>query len=171
LLAHDKKELALGVSERGRSRALYDCSKPQKEFKPFNVAALQRVLKQRQQTVLSYWVTAEKSYLWVITPEHFGLFFLPNEAELGRQQQAQMDEVQSQRKLEESPSATKFYETLIAPAAGLIPKNAKVIIIPSRTLCPVNFETLVVPGDHPHYWIEDVEVENASSIATILNAK
>ncbi|HZU29616.1 MAG TPA: CHAT domain-containing protein [Candidatus Angelobacter sp.] len=171
LLKHNKKEMALGVSERGRSRALYDCSKPQKGFTAFDVAALQKVLKQRQQIVLSYWVTSEESYLWAITPDKFQVFFLPGQNELGRQQQAQIDEIQSQRKLEESPSGAKFYETLVAPAAGMIPQNAKVIIIPSRTLCPVNFETLVVPGQHLHYWIEDVEVENASSIAAILNAK
>jgi CHAT domain-containing protein len=45
-----------------------------------------------------------------------------------------------------------------------VPPNAHVIVIPHRSLYKLNFETLVAPGGTPHYWINDVTVENTSSI-------
>jgi CHAT domain-containing protein len=53
---------------------------------------------------------------------------------------------------------------LIKPAEALLPPNAHVIVIPHRSLYKLNFETLIVPGSAPHYWINDVAVENTSSM-------
>jgi CHAT domain-containing protein len=44
-------------------------------------------------------------------------------------------------------------------------------VICSKILSLVNFEALIVPGDHPHYWIEDVEIETANSIALLARSR
>jgi CHAT domain-containing protein len=58
----------------------------------------------------------------------------------------------------------QLYDTLIAPAAALMPKNAKVIIVPDGPLYALNFETLPVTGGKPRYWIEDVTVTVTPSL-------
>jgi CHAT domain-containing protein/Tfp pilus assembly protein PilF len=169
LIAQNKPERALEMSERGRSRALMNCSKPQDHPPGLNLPALRGLLKQRHQVILAYWVTDEESYLWVITQDNFKLLRLPNHAELNRQQQTHNDEIQAQRAIDESPGGSRLYETLIGPARSMVPNGSNIIVVPSRILCLVNFETLIVPDPHPHYWIEDVEVQVASSIAPLLN--
>jgi CHAT domain-containing protein len=42
-----------------------------------------------------------------------------------------------------------------------------VVIVPDGMLATLNFETLVVPSSSPHYWIDDVTVANAVSVATL----
>jgi CHAT domain-containing protein len=39
-----------------------------------------------------------------------------------------------------------------------------VVVVPDGSLHGVNFETLPVPGDPPHYWIEDVTLSVAPSL-------
>src|SRR5258708_34706506 len=63
---------------------------------------------------------------------------------------------------------------LVAPAQGLLKKDAKVFIIPDGARNNLNFETLLVPGailpeqklSEPklHFWIEDVTIANAGSL-------
>src|SRR5207248_2165990 len=65
------------------------------------------------------------------------------------------------------PSGQKLYVALIQPAEKFIPKGAQVSIIPSKILWLLNFETLIVPGGNPHYWIEDVTIQNCSSLSRV----
>jgi CHAT domain-containing protein len=46
-----------------------------------------------------------------------------------------------------------------------------VVIIPSKLLSLVNFEALVVPEPQPHYWIEDVDVQVAGSLALLAGSR
>ena len=41
------------------------------------------------------------------------------------------------------------------------------IIVPNGRLHDLNFETLVVTGATPHYWIEDVTIAIAPSLAVL----
>ena len=65
-----------------------------------------------------------------------------------------------------------LYRTLIAPAAPLFAKGARVVVIPDGSLNSLNFETLLVPGNTaPHYWIEDAVLTNAHSLRLLSLAK
>ncbi len=61
----------------------------------------------------------------------------------------------------------ELYKILITPVEKFIPQNADIVIVPDGTLATLNFETLVVPGASPHYWINDVTVSNAVSVAAL----
>jgi hypothetical protein len=61
----------------------------------------------------------------------------------------------------------KLYRILVAPAVGVLPKDAAVIIVPDGSLHGINFETLPVDGARRHYWIEDVAVQVAPSLAAL----
>ena len=65
----------------------------------------------------------------------------------------------------QTQAAKTLYDTLVGPAAAMIPKGSKVFIIPDGILNGLNFETLLAPeADSSHYWIEDVTISNANSI-------
>jgi CHAT domain-containing protein len=75
------------------------------------------------------------------------------------------------------PEGRWLYRTLIAPAEGLLNKDAKVFVVPDGSLNNLNFETLLVAGTklsgpklseaRLHYWIEDVTIANASSLRVL----
>src|SRR6201999_2175720 len=66
---------------------------------------------------------------------------------------------------EENPASKNLYETLVMPAAAMIPKDSKVLIIPDGVLNGLNFETLLAPASNGfHYWVEDVTIRSANSI-------
>ncbi len=49
-----------------------------------------------------------------------------------------------------------------------MPKGSHVIVVADSKSYSINFETLVSSQGADHYWIEDVELENASSIDLLL---
>jgi CHAT domain-containing protein len=117
--------------------------------------------------ILFYALGPERSYLWAITPHRTGLFVLPRRSEI----EPLVDGYQKSILKSNDPlrqgnqAASSLYNTLIAPAASMIPKDSRVVLIPDGALNGLNFETLLAPGAAgPHYWIEDVTVTNANSI-------
>lgn len=128
-----------------------------------NVRLIQQQLKLNE-VVLDYAVTDEESYLWTITKKQFQVFQLPSHRELSNLIDAYNTSIQEQRTIEESFGGQELYKALIQPAEHLIPKGATVVIVPSKVLCLLNFETVIVPGRKPHYWMEDVAIENSDSL-------
>jgi CHAT domain-containing protein len=105
--------------------------------------------------------------LWAITPHHIHLLSLPAQSAIETQVHSYQNAIlKSTDPLREQNQAAKdLYETLVAPAAEMIPKGSKVLIIPDGVLNGLNFETLLAPGSgSSHYWIEDVTIRNANSI-------
>ena len=130
-----------------------------------NIASIQSSLKGRNQVVLDYQVTDEKSFLWLITASNFQMFELPSHMELHKLIEGHNAAIYDHRSIEDSPDGQALYRALVQPAEKFIPKGAHVSIVPSKLLWILNFETLIVPGGNPHYWIEDIIAQNASSLA------
>ena len=61
----------------------------------------------------------------------------------------------------------KLYHLLVEPLARWMPRDASVIIVPDGVLHGLNFETLPFDGAGRHYWIEDVELQVAPSLASL----
>jgi len=131
----------------------------------FNIAAVQHTLKTRHQVLLDYQVTDDESYLWVVTPDKFKIFHLPSHQELHSLIDAYNKAIQEQRKIGDSFGGQELYKAIIQPAEALIPPGSQVVIVPSKILSLVDFETLIVPGSKPHYWIEDVVIQNLGSLS------
>ena len=125
-----------------------------------------RIARQTGGTIFFYWLGEKQSYLWAITPQKTTLFPLPAAAEI----QASVQRYRKALLGPLDPLATSnddglaLYRMLVAPAASMLKKDAKVFIIPDGSLNTLNFETLLVPGPSPHYWIEDVTIADASSL-------
>jgi CHAT domain-containing protein len=118
--------------------------------------------------LLFYWLGEKQSYLWAITPQKTSLFPLPPAAEIESMVLRYRTALKGpQDVLESSNDGRALYRTLIAPATPLLANDTRVFIIPDGSLNNLNFETLVVPDPKPHYWIEDADVANASSLRVL----
>jgi CHAT domain-containing protein/lipopolysaccharide biosynthesis regulator YciM len=168
-----KQADALKFAERGRAQILAQALRDvQPGQSTFNLPVLQAVLRHRNQIALAYSLTDQESFLWVIAPTaQPRLFRLPSHETISDQIDAYNGEVvKHPRSIQDSPAGQELYKTLVRPAESLIPRGSHVVIIPSKILSEINFEALIVPGEHPHYWIEDVEVETASSLALLTHS-
>jgi CHAT domain-containing protein len=136
------------------------------EFQP------ERIARSLNSVILFYWLKPERSYLWAVTPRDTSVFVLPPEGEINVAIQAYQKVLQSLHDASEgaNPDGLRLYVMLVAPVRKLIPPGAQVAIIADGVLNALNFETLLVPGPGIHYWIEDVVVRNASSMAMLAGA-
>ena len=164
LINQGKEAQAMQIAERSRARTLAEgigMDAPQFQLDLHHVQGALRP----DEIVFAYWLSDQESYLWAITRAQAKVFHLPAQQEIDHLIESYNAQVQERRKLEDSPSGTPLYNMLVKPAEALLPQNAHVIVVPHRNLYRLNFETLIVPGNPPHYWINDVTVENTSSLA------
>ena len=119
--------------------------------------------------LLSYWLTPVHSYLWLIGPGGISQFVLPGEARIA----ALVDQYNAailrghDPLARDNPAGRILYDELLAPARGLIPSGASVIVVPDGCLHGLNFETLIVEVPTPHYWIEDVTLAVAPALGLL----
>jgi CHAT domain-containing protein len=134
-----------------------------KDFNPRQVA------KRSDTVLLDYWLGADHSYLWLVTPARVTLYTLPPAKEIDPLVQSYRQALLGSRDVLETQNAAgqKLYDLLVAPAAKLIPKGSPVTILPDGSLYGLNFETLLAPAPQLHYWIEDVAVSYANSLALL----
>jgi CHAT domain-containing protein len=164
LVNQGKEAQAMQIAEFSRARTLAEGMGMDAPKSRLDLHQIQGTLRQNE-IVFAYWLSDQESYLWAITPSQARVFRLPPQHEINQAVESYNAQLQERRKLEDSPGGNVLYNTLVKPAEALLPKNAHVTIIPHRNLYRLNFETLIVPGDAPHYWINDVTVENTSSMA------
>jgi CHAT domain-containing protein len=125
----------------------------------------QEISRRAKGTLLFYWLGEKQSYLWAITQHKTSLFPLPPGAEIDALVQRYRRALNGpQDVLTSSEEARSLYRTLIVPAQSLLAHDGKVFIVPDGSLNNLNFETLIVPEPLPHFWIEDADVTNASSL-------
>jgi CHAT domain-containing protein len=173
LVQHGKSAEALKIADESRALTLAEglgiegkrCLASETAFDP------QRTARHAQATILFYWLGTEHSYLWAVSPNQTKLYPLPPAAQLEAPLQAYRNALMGSRDVLATgeTSGTALYQTLVAPAEEFFPAHGnitakRVIVIVDGGLSGLNFETLINPKPRPHYWIEDVCVENASSL-------
>ncbi|MGA9969572.1 MAG: CHAT domain-containing tetratricopeptide repeat protein [Candidatus Acidiferrales bacterium] len=171
LVAHHKEAGALQVAEISSARTLAEglginpasISFSAKDFNPRQIA------KRSDSVLLDYWLGADHSYLWLVTPARMTLYTLPPAKEIDPLVQSYREALLGSRDVLETRNATgqKLYELLVGPAAKLIPKGSRVTILPDGSLYSLNFETLLAPAPQLHYWIEDADVSYANSLTLL----
>jgi CHAT domain-containing protein len=126
----------------------------------------QGVARRANATVLFYWLGSEHSYLWAISSTRTKLYPLPPLAEIEPAVLAYRKALVGPRDVLQSqdPNGARLYQTLVAPATEFFQASSRIIVIADGSLNGLNFETLIAPQPKPHYWIEDVTLQNASSL-------
>jgi CHAT domain-containing protein len=177
LISTNKPIDALRLLDRSRARTLEEglgFAGEQSRAQDKNVSDLQAVARKLDASILFYSLGPEQSHLWAVTAHDTRLFTLPKEKEIQSWvEKHQADIQQAGDPLgTASPAAISLYETLIKPAAAMLPPDSRVFVIPDGVLHALNFETLLVPTADGHkYWIEDVTVTTASSIRILSGLK
>jgi len=172
LIARGKSDEALRWADYSRARTLAEGLGllPRSDSTALAPPAVkpQEVSRRAKGVLLFYWLGEKQSYLWAITPRKTNLFPLPAGADIeSLVERYRKDLTGPQDALQESENGRALYRLLIAPAQALLRKNVKTLIIPDGALNNLNFETLIVPDPAPHYWIDDADVINASSLRVL----
>ena len=174
LISRQRIEDALQVAELSRARTLAEGLGAVVKAPSFPLSGFhpQRTAQRRNATLLVYWLAPERSYLWVITPAKTGFFTLAKQSEIETLVNEYRGAMQAGRDLLSGGglAGQKLYSMLVAPAMRMIPRNSRVIVLPDAKLYRLNFETLIAPEPAPHYWIEDVVVDMASSLTLLYSA-
>jgi CHAT domain-containing protein len=170
LITSQKPEEALRLLDIGRARTLAEglgLANQQPGVQPERAFDVQAVARKLDSVILFYSLGPQKSWLWVVTAHHTHLLPLPGQSTIEVQVQSYQNAIlkSSDPLRDANPAAQMLYDTLVGPAASMIPKGSKVVIIPDGALNGLNFETLLTPDSkNSHYWIEDVTISSASSI-------
>jgi CHAT domain-containing protein/Tfp pilus assembly protein PilF len=172
LVEHGRANDALRIVEHSRARTLAEglglkSASLNSRLAPEQIARLSGAI------VLEYWLKPGQSYLWAVTPSKVALFKLPADADINAAIQDYRKALVGPRDPLEAGNASgrKLYDMLVAPAQKLIRPGSRVIVIADGALNNLNFETLIVPTPKPHYWIDDVVLSDASSLALLAGSR
>ncbi|HEV7521823.1 MAG TPA: CHAT domain-containing tetratricopeptide repeat protein [Candidatus Angelobacter sp.] len=174
LVAEKQYARALHVAQLGRARTLLlDQGKPAKksvaEDPKVWLSNIQHYLGHNNAVLLSYFETEDECYLWTVTANQLRLSPLGIKGpDLDTLIDSYAQEIQQHLPLASSVAAKKLYKILVQPASNLVPAGSHVIVVADSKLYTINFETLISSKGPDHYWIEDVQLENASSIDLLI---
>ena len=162
LIRDNREHQALEIIESSRARVLAD---------RFGESGRKRTALREQalNTVfLSFWLAPKRSFVWLTSSKGRRRFELPADEEI---EDAVTDYLKQIETFHKNPLAPGYagqsllWDMLLKGAAPLIPQGSRVVLVPDGSLHRLNLETVVVPGLHPHYWLEDVELVIAPSLA------
>ncbi len=172
LISRGRTEDALAVAEHSRARTLAEGLGIRASALGTNTLRTTEIARRQRAIILAYWLKPERSYLWAITPTTVALYPLPADKEIDAAVQSYRKALTGPRDPLETANASgqQLYATLVAPAEKLISSNSRVIIVSDGSLHGLNFETLLSPTPKLHYWIEDVMISNANSLALLKEA-
>lgn len=176
LVSQHRSDEALRIAAMTRSQTLLEGLALTPEQRALESAKISwtEAARRAHAVILCYWLGANRSYLWAIAPSGaVRLFVLPPEDQIDSIVESYGNALLGPRDVLETANSDgeRLYQMLVAPAAQLIPKNSRVVIVPDGSLCGLNFETLLVASPVPHYWIEDAVVTYADSLLLVAASK
>jgi CHAT domain-containing protein len=163
LVANGRTEDALAATELIRAQSLAEGIGAAAAAGTLDPRA---VAKKRGAVILSYWLSPARSHLWMISGNGIEYAALPADTVIEKPARSYLQVLLGYdgTLARSGEQGQRLYRALISPVAERIPRGSRVYVIASGALHGINFETLVVPGQRPHYWIEDMIVSNASSL-------
>lgn len=177
LISQHKPDLALRWADFSRARALAEGLGMLRSEKRSATDAYitappldpQAIARRAQGALLFYWLGEKQSYLWAITSRKSQLFPLPARNEIEALVKRYRAALTGPQNVLESggEDGQVLYRMLIAPAQSLLAANERVFILPDGALNNLNFETLIVSAPKSHFWIEDADIVNASSLRVL----
>jgi CHAT domain-containing protein len=169
LLEQGQIERALAVADSSRAQVLAERS-GSAPARRLPAGAFSKLAAASGSVLLSYWLTPEKSHVWVVTAREI------RHLELQGARQIEPEVAQFREAIERQladplrtrlVSGERLYRMLIQPVQAFLPAGARVVIAPDGALHGLNLEMLPVPGEPVHYWIRDVALEIAPSLSSV----
>ena len=160
---------ALRIVEASRARVLAERLGRSVAAEPLrSTAGLKQFARENRTVLLSFWFAPDRSFAWLIDADGVRRFDLPGAAEVETRVVAYRNIVEHSLVdplAAADPAAAALWRTLMERIAPAIPAGSRVIVVPDGPLHRMNLETLVAPLPKPHYWIDDVEIAVAPSVA------
>ena len=170
LMREGRIEKALEAAESNRALVLAEkLGLERKSLLWAQIPKLRQLARRLDAVLLSYWLAPKSSFLWVVTPNAIRSFTLPGEPKIRRLVEAHGNVIRNSPDLiaDSDSTAADLYDLLVAPASQLIPPGSRVLLVPDGCLHDLNFETLRVSPGRSRYWIEDVTIAVAPSLAVL----
>ncbi|NEP14911.1 MAG: CHAT domain-containing protein [Symploca sp. SIO2C1] len=182
LIAQNKPQQALLISERGRAKALVDLllSKQSVTPQPPNLQDIQNIAQEQNATLVEYsLISNSELYIWVIPPNgeiQFRTVNLPQDisfqqlVKVSREQFGIRGRIGTNATLQTNDTTNRLqqlHQLLIAPIADLLPQKEqeRIIFIPHQELFLVPFAALL--DKNKTYLIEKHTILTAPSIQSL----
>ncbi|MDH4062784.1 MAG: CHAT domain-containing tetratricopeptide repeat protein, partial [Acidobacteriota bacterium] len=162
---------ALEVADSSRARVLAERQAVAAPSARARAGVLQRLARDARATLLFYWLGPERSWVWVVSSTGVRATALPPASEIEPLVASHQSAIQNALADPLAGQAGgRLYDALVRPIADQVPRGANLVIVPDGALHRLNFETLPVPGEPKRYWIEDVTIQIAPSLAMLQRA-
>ena len=172
LVASGRERQALDLALRSRARSLLEQLWGQGAEGASAGVDPMAMAGRSKATVLVYWTGIERSLLWRIDAAGFTLHTLPGEEHLAADIETHRRAIEDVGNplADAAPEGERLWRTLVAPVADELPAGSRVVVVADGALHRLAFDTLVVPGPRPHYWLEDVVLSSAPTLASARSA-
>lgn len=174
LVSQNKPDEALQIADQSRAQTLAQGLGVAPASPPLDIRSLRpnEIARRSGATLLFYWLGAQQSYLWAITPAKTTFYTLPSEHEISQSMKRYRKALLGLGDPAEdsNPDGLALYRMLLEPAALSIKQNANLVVLSDGDLSQLNFETLIVPAPRPHYLIEDATITSAPSLHLLASA-
>jgi CHAT domain-containing protein len=184
LLAQKQVERALETADASRARVLAERQGVAAPVARATAAALKQLARTSESALLFYWLGAEQSWLWTVTGDGVSVTALPPASQLEAlvtEHQAAIQNALADPLTASGSAGERLYQLLVQPVSAAVARRRSVVIVPDGPLHRLNFETLLVPGSASpggttgesssaparHFWIDDLTVQIAPSLAML----
>lgn len=168
LIERGDKAGAFRVAQSCRGRLLAE--KQNRSGPPssaLDVARLQKAVNASGSTLLSYWLAARRSFVWVMDQSGLQVFALPPEHEISGHVRRYAEALQhGTNPLESGDANGKWLFSHLVPPVCRSRKGGNIIIEPDGALHQLNFESLPVE-DGNRFWLDDVTVSVAPALSLL----
>jgi CHAT domain-containing protein/tetratricopeptide (TPR) repeat protein len=162
-------ERALEIADSSRARVLADRAAATVPVRR-TTAEFKRVAQASGTLLVSYWLGTDRSFAWIIDGRSVHVATLPGsatiEALVAEYQRLLVDRAADPLAMASTPG-DQLFAAVVVPIQQYLTPERPIVLVPDGALHTVNFETLPVPGPRRHYWLEDVTLAVAPSLATL----
>lgn len=158
---------ALEVAEASRARVLAERFRVPRGAR-VSAAQFIALAARTNSVLLSYWLAPTRSFVWIVTGAGIRCVTLAGSQDIEPLVRRYRDLVTmslADPLTVESSAGTRLTDMLLRPVLDAIPAGSAVVVVPDGALHNLNFDMLPVMAPQPHYWIEDVTVTVAPSLA------
>ena len=169
LMDAGQRERALEIADSSRARVLAEragASVPTRR----TTEEFKRVAQASNTLLVWYWLGPDRSFAWVVDGAAVHVVTLPPasriEALVADYQRLLVDRAADPLAMTTTPGDALF-AAVVEPIQPFLTGGRPIVLVPDGALHTVNFETLPVSGARRHYWLEDVTLAVAPSLATL----
>jgi CHAT domain-containing protein/tetratricopeptide (TPR) repeat protein len=160
---------AFAVADSSRAQALGQRGSPV-DIRRLPPEAFRELARRTHSLLLSYWLGPARSHAWLVDGRDIHYAPLPASGQiepLVREYQDSIEHRLVDPLRTRIPSGERLYQTIVEPLKQWIPPGAHIIVATDGALHGLNPEALPVPGDSPHFWIQDVTLSLTPSFALL----